>query len=75
MSSVVEDLLAEAQKLPLDERKELRARLSADIRRSEARTADEEANLRILDELFGTIKGLDRETIIWLAEDEELSGY
>ena len=31
--------------------------------------------LAIVDELYGTIKGLDRETIIWLAEDEELCGY
>ena len=75
MSSTVEDLLAEAQKLPLDERKELSARLSADINRSETQTSAEEANLRIVDELFGTIKGLDRDTVIWLAEDEELSGY
>jgi hypothetical protein len=29
----------------------------------------------IVEETRGTIKGLDRETIIWLAEDAELSGY
>lgn len=75
MSSPVEDLLAEAQKLPLAEQKELSARLSAEINNSESQTSDAEANLRFLDELFGKIKGLDRETIIWLAEDEELCGY
>ena len=31
--------------------------------------------LAIVEETRGTIKGLDRETIIWLAEDEELCGY
>lgn len=75
MSSSVEDLLAEAQKLPLEERKELNSRLSADINRSVAQTSAVEANLRIVDELFGSVKGLDRDTVIWLAEDEELSGY
>lgn len=75
MSSTVEDLLAKAQKLPLDERKELSSRLSADINRSAAQASVVEANLRIVDELFGSVKGLDRDTVIWLAEDEELSGY
>jgi hypothetical protein len=41
----------------------------------EARLAEEAEWLAIVEETRGTIKGLDRETIIWLAEDEELCGY
>ncbi len=38
-------------------------------------TEEQAAALEIVERLSGTIKGLDRETIIWLAEDEKLCGY
>jgi hypothetical protein len=41
----------------------------------EARLAEEAEWLAIVEETRGAIKGLDRETVIWLAEDEELCGY
>ena len=31
--------------------------------------------LEAVEKTRGSMKGLDRDTIIWLAEDEELSGY
>ena len=33
------------------------------------------ADLNPVEQTRGSMKGLDRETIIWLAEDEELCGY
>ena len=78
MSSTVEELLSEARKLPLDEQKRLSTQLTEGISQTEAAQADlqrQQSNLKTVDELFGTIKGLDRETLIWLAEDEELCGY
>lgn len=38
-------------------------------------TEEQRAALEIVERLSGTIQGLDRETLIWLAEDEELCGY
>jgi hypothetical protein len=32
-------------------------------------------SLAIVEELYGAIKGLDRETLVSIAEDEELCGY
>ncbi len=38
-------------------------------------TPQHAAALALVDELYGVIKGVDRETLRWLAEDEELCGY
>lgn len=38
-------------------------------------TPQQTASLAVVDELYGTIKGINRETLRWLAEDEELCGY
>ena len=72
--STVEEILAEARKLPPEEQRQL---ASALLTEAEPRDKEEDvrAALAIVEETSGSIKGLDRETIIWLAEDEELSGY
>jgi hypothetical protein len=44
MSSSVEEILAEARELPLDDQKQLNARLAEDIARAEAARADNQAN-------------------------------
>jgi hypothetical protein len=72
MTMALEKILEAARALPLSERRELAARLAKDVVASEAQV---EANLAIVEQTRGTIKGLDRETIIALAEDEEYSGY
>ena len=72
MSTNLENLLQAARTLPLNERRELAAKLIKDVEASEAKI---EANLAIIRETRGTIRGLDRETIIALAEDEEYCGY
>jgi len=65
-----------ALRLPLEERRQLAERLpSIATLSNEARLAEEAEWQAIVEETRGTIKGLDRETIIWLAENEELSGH
>jgi hypothetical protein len=60
-----------ARALPLSVRRELAARLSKEVAASDAQI---EANLAIVAETRGTIKGLDRDAIIAFAEDEEYCG-
>ena len=72
MSTALDHLLEAARALPLNERRELAAKLIKDV---EATEAEIENNLAIVRETRGTIKGLDRETLIALAEDEEYCGY
>jgi hypothetical protein len=72
MSMMVDEILDAARALPLSERRELAAKLAKEVAASDAQI---EANLAIVAETRGTIKGLDRETIIALAEDEEYCGY
>jgi len=76
MSETLEAVLEAALRLPPDEQRRLVEHLPAVINLSdEARLAEEAEWLAIVEETRGAIKGLDRETIIWLAEDEELCGY
>jgi hypothetical protein len=76
MSENLEAVLEAALRLPLEEQRQLAEQLPAVTNLSdEARLAEEAEWLAIVEETRGTIKGLDRETIIWLAEDEELCGY
>ena len=72
MSATLDNLLEAVRALPLAERRQLAARLAKDME-----TTDEQvqANLAIVRETRGTIKDLNRETIISLAEDEEYCGY
>lgn len=73
--STVEEILAEARKLPPEEQRQLASALLAEAEQQNKAEDDVRAALAIVEETSGSIKGLDRETIIWLAEDEELSGY
>jgi hypothetical protein len=79
MSQTLQDVLDAARQLPPDEQRRLAEQLleeaDQESRSDKQLTAEQVANLEIVDKLYGTIKGLDRETIIWLAEDEELCGY
>lgn len=73
--STVEEILAEARKLPPEEQRQLASALLTQAERRDDEDAGIYAALAIVEETSGTIKGLDRETIITLAEDEEFSGY
>jgi len=76
LSDNLEAVLEAALRLTSDEQRQLVEQLPAVNKiTDEARLAQEAEWLAIVEETRGTIKGLDRETIIWLAEDEELCGY
>ncbi|HMV47874.1 MAG TPA: hypothetical protein PLD20_23260 [Blastocatellia bacterium] len=76
MTDSFEILLNAARQLPPVQQRLLAHKL---LENSEPATASltekQRAALEIVERLSGTIKGLDRETLIWLAEDEELCGY
>ena len=76
LSENLEAVLDAALRLPLEEQRQLAERLPSIATLSNEARLDEEAEWQaIVEETRGTIKGLDRGTIIWLAEDAELSGY
>jgi hypothetical protein len=78
MSRSLQDVLNAARRLPPEELRQLVEHLVAEVR-SAAGPAPEEARKRravsIVEETYGSIKGLDRATLISLAEDEEYSVY
>lgn len=79
MSQSLQDVLDAARQLPPNEQRRLAEQLLEESnqmnRNDEQLTAEQAEWLAIVERTHGTIKGLDRETIIWLAEDEELCGY
>jgi hypothetical protein len=76
MSESFESILNAARQLPPRQQKLLAQMLLGEAAPLAAPLTEEQAAaLQIVERLSGTIKGLDRETIIWLAEDEELCGY
>jgi hypothetical protein len=76
MNESFETLLNAARQLPPVQQRLLAQKLLEEAPESAAPlTQEQAAALEIVEQLSGTIKGLDRETIIWLAEDEELCGY
>jgi hypothetical protein len=68
-----EFVLTEALKLPVQQQQQLIDRIAQEIQTAEDREKQEA--LEIVEKTYGRFKGIDRETMIWLAEDEELSGY
>lgn len=75
MSQRLQDILDAARQLPLDEQRELAGKLLTETARPHLTDAEINRNREIVRRTHGTIKGLDRETIISLAEDEEYCGY
>ena len=78
MSQSLHDVLNAARQLPPDELRRLVEQLIAEVH-SIAAPISEKARgrraLAIVEETYGSIKGLDRATLISLAEDEGYSGY
>jgi hypothetical protein len=70
-----EFVLNEALKLPMEQQQQLIEQLSKGIRKNRLTEEQKKAAKEIVKRTRGRIKNLDRETIIWLAEDEELCGY
>jgi len=70
-----EAVLYAVRQLPLEQQRQLVEQLMKDLSRSQNTQTQEQAEIDVVEETRGSLKGLDRETIIWLAEDEELCGY
>ncbi len=75
MSQSLHEVLDAARQLPLDEQRELASKLLTETARPSLTDAEINRNREIVRRTHGTIKGLDRETIISLAEDEKYCGY
>jgi hypothetical protein len=76
MNESFETLLNAARQLPPVQQRLLAQKLlEEDVAPAAPLTEAQIAALEAVEQTRGTIKGLDRETIIWLAEDEELCGY
>lgn len=76
MSPNLQVVLEEARKLSADERRELAALILKDFS-GNVREEDDgvKAARAIVAETSGSMAGLDRATLIMLAEDEEYCGY
>lgn len=82
----LESILAAARKLPPDEQRRLAEQFIEQLeekneqnkkKRIKAKATSNRTRraLEAVEKTRGSMKGLDRDTIIWLAEDEELCGY
>ena len=71
----LEEVLDAARRLPVDQQRNLAEQLIRDICSSTATPKEARQALDAVEKTRGAMKGLDRETVIWLAEDEELCGY
>lgn len=75
MSQNLQSVLDAARQLPPSERRRLIEQLMEETDAAKNSSQAHAEALRIVDELFGSMSGLDRETVKWIAEDEELCGY
>jgi len=76
MNESFETLLNAARQLPSVQQKLLAQKLLKESTPSAARLTEAQAvALEAVEQSRATIKGPDRATIIWLAEDEALCGY
>src|SRR5438046_5068646 len=73
MTENLQRVLEAARRLPPGERRFLIEQLRQETVAADETTSQARAeSLRIVDELYGSMMGLDRETLKWIAEDEEL---
>ena len=73
MTENLQRVLEAARRLPPGERRFLIEQLRHETVAAEETASQARAeSLQIVDELYSSMKGLDRETIKWIAEDEEL---
>jgi len=78
MSQNLQSVLEAARQLSPEQRRRLAAQLLEEVEKNEPLApalARKQSALSIVEETFGSIKGLDRVTLTQLTEDEEFSGY
>jgi|GEM_PF-1596583 len=71
----LEDILIAARSLMVDQQRNLAEQLIKNIGCAAATPKSVHEALDAVEKTRGAMKGLDRDTVIWLAEDEELCGY
>lgn len=71
----LESVLDAARKLSLEEQRRLAEQIIKELGKSQTIANRMQRALEAVERTRGSMKGLDRDTIIWLAEDEELCGY
>lgn len=72
MSASLESILEAIKKLPIQEQRQIAETLAQKIELTEE---EKSRNVAIVEKWYGAFQGLDRETIIKIAEDDELCGY
>lgn len=72
MSASLESILESINQLPRSEQRQLVETLTTKIELTEEEKARNQA---MIEKWYGAFKGLDRETVIALAEDDEFCGY
>ena len=75
MSQNFESVLNAVRQLPLEEQRQLAAQIMAEVAHTQTNDSKAQAALTIVEETYGSMKGLDRDTLIRFAEDEEFCGY
>ena len=75
MDQTFSEVLNAVEKFPVSVKEDLISEIQAQIEKEKKFENKIERNLRIVNETRGTIKNIDRETLISFAEDEEFSGY
>ncbi len=68
-------MIEETWKFPVEEKRQLADLLLEDFDKVERRDKEIQAARAIVTETSGSMAGLDRATLIQLAEDAEFSGY
>jgi hypothetical protein len=67
-----QNVLEAALQLPVEQQQKLAEQL---LRRVESKPTAQSPPASLAEQMWGTIKNVDRETLIRFAEDEEYSGY
>ena len=75
MTPELHNVFEQAKKLPIEQRRELADLILKDLQEPQDESSEIRAALAIVEETSGSMAGLDRETLISLAEDEEYCGY
>ncbi len=75
MSPNLQAMLNQARQLPVEERRELADLILNDLSATQDMDVEIHSARRIVAETSGSMAGLDRATLIMLAEDEEYCGY
>lgn len=75
MSANLETVFQAVRELPLEQQEELIEKIKANLKTKKSSEEEVKKASSIVERTRGRMKGLDRETLIYIAEDEEFCGY